>query len=227
MPTPTQTVGRVAAELPQAMKVFARHGIDFWCGGHRTVESACRAKGIDPGLLLEEIGRLPPPIAEEDCWTDRPLEELTAHLISRYHDPHREELSTLEELAETVARVHGANGPARLGELLGAVQELREELEPHMMREERLFFPWIAHRESGVPQAVELMLDDHEDTAQLLERIRLLTGEYQLPQEACETWRLLWYSLEKFEALMRIHIHLENNVLFPRALAVNGAWYRG
>lgn len=217
---PNVLVGRLAAEHPASTRVFARHGIDFCCGGGRPLEQVCRERGLDPAAVVSEIEEV---LAEPDRgaarWGAVPLTEVIRHIVIVFHEPHREELSRLDAMARKVLAVHGEKDPERLGELAGIVGELRADLQQHMAKEESVLFPMIASGHgamAGGPVAV--MVAEHETAGAMLRRIRELTDDYRLPEGACNTWRALWHGLERFERDLHEHVHLENNVLFPRAL---------
>jgi len=214
-----QTVGQLAAERPASVKVFHRHGIDFCCGGGISLEQACEKRGLDTTEVRREIAdeenRNP---GDPDAWQSRPLGELIDHIVASYHRPLDEELPRLEGLARKVARVHGERHP-ELQPLLEACLELAQDLGPHMMKEEQVLFPAIGVGNKGfIPQPIEVMQMEHETMGELLAGIRELTGGFVVPEDACGSFRALFNGLEALEQSLHEHIHLENNILFPRAL---------
>lgn len=218
--TPSTTVGALAAAHPAVTRVFARRGIDFCCGGGKTLEEVCQRRGLDVQALLRELAaelereELEAPVV----WTERSPAELIDHLLERHHDPLREELRRLHGLALKVVRVHGGKEPERLPQLADTVTELEEELVPHLEKEERILFPWILSGRPIPPGGpIERMMFEHERAGQLLAQLRTLTDGYTVPQGACTTWRALWSGLEALERDLQEHMHLENNILFPRA----------
>lgn len=213
-------VGHLATEHPLATRVFARHGLDYCCGGGRTLQDACVARGLDPDQVLDEIRREVTPVpAPESRWSRAPLDELIGHIVTVYHQPLREELPRLEAMARKVLDVHGDKDPDRLCELLEVYLRLRRELEEHMEKEEEVLFPLIAAGYTRAARDTMVALEDEHDRAgAALRRLRSLTDDYHAPPGACNTWRALWYGLGTLEQSMHIHIHLENNILFPRAL---------
>lgn len=217
--TTTTTVGQIAAEYPLATRVFARHGIDFCCGGGRALEEIAAKRGLDASAVLAEIEReLTSPNGSARNWTEAPLGELIDHILSTYHEPLYEELPRLEAMARKVYRVHADKDPERLGAVLETYLALMHELDAHMVKEEQVLFPAIrtGHGpEAGGPIAV--MEEEHEAAGAALRRLRELTDDYQPPANACNTWRALWHGLGALETMMHEHIHLENNILFPRA----------
>jgi regulator of cell morphogenesis and NO signaling len=222
--TETTTVGEIASIVPSAVRLFQRHGIDFCCGGRTPLSVACRDKGMPFPDVVSTIQALAvePRDADRD-WTREPLDALTDHIVATYHDPLREELPRLEEMASKVAAVHGAKDP-RLARLRAIVTELGADLRAHMQKEERVLFPAIRAIERGgraaipLPAPIAVMEHEHDHAGALLTGLRLLTEGYTPPDWACGTLRALYHGLAELESTMHVHVHLENNVLFPRAL---------
>ena len=220
--SPDSRVGEIAARYPLATRVFARHGIDFCCGGGVALAEACAKREIDPADVLEEIEReITSPGADVATrrWHEAPLGELVVHIVERYHDPLREELPRLEAMARKVFRVHRDKDPERLGALLESFLRLKSELDQHLHEEEESLFPSLLLAAAGRPSQVGSFVDDHTRVGQELHRIRELTDDFRVPEGACNTWNALWHGLAALEADLHEHIHLENNVLFPRAAA--------
>ena len=213
------TVGEVAANYPLSTRVLTRYDIDFCCGGGRSLGEACQKAGVSVEQVMEEVQREGAVHEATESWTERPLGELLDHILEVHHRPLDKELPRLEAMAGKVLDVHGAKDPARLGELARTVSELRNELEPHMMKEEQILFPWIrSGRGASAGPPIQVMMMEHEAAGALLERLRELSSGYQPPEDACATWSALYEGLEALDADLRQHIHLENNILFPRAL---------
>jgi regulator of cell morphogenesis and NO signaling len=142
------------------------------------------------------------------------------HILVAYHQPLKEELPRLEAMARKVLQVHGEKEPQMLAELLAVFLGLKAELEPHMEKEEQILFPMIERRQGVLADGpVEVMREEHDRAGLALKRLRELTNDYEVPPRACNTWRALWHGLAALEESLHQHIHLENNVLFPRALA--------
>jgi len=225
-----RTVGDLAAEIPAAARVFEKYGIDYCCGGKDLLESACRQRGIAPETLLDEVAQAgQAPAADAVCdWNTAPLRHLIAHIISRHHAYLRSELPRISELFTKVVRAHGQREPV-LGEVSEVFTFLREELEAHMMKEEMILFPAITRLEAGqtagpfpsIAQPIARMEYEHESAGRALAQLRHLTRDYYIPDEACNTWRALFQALPELEADLHQHIHLENNILFPRAAATS------
>ena len=220
MVTSEITVGRIAAEHPLATRVFARHQIDYCCGGGRPLGEVCAAKGLDPDVVLEEIAMEIGPAASVTDWSRAPLSSLIDHIVNTYHVSLAEELPRLEGMAAKVVRVHGDKDPVRLAEMHAVMAALRAELEDHMLKEEQILFPMIRRGHgAGANGPVAVMLREHTEAGAALARLRALTDDYVAPEGACNTWRALFAGLAALETALHEHIHLENNILFPRALA--------
>ncbi len=215
-------IGHIAAEHPIATRVFARHGIDFCCAGGKPIEDACQSRGLDTEQILGEIRvELAGSDDDQERWNEADLSDLIDHILTTYHRPLEEELPRLESMARKVVRVHGAREPEVLPELLTTFLGLKEELEQHMMKEETILFPMIREgRGSEALAPISVMEAEHASAGGALERLRELTNGYEAPADACNTWRALWHGLGALEGDLHQHIHLENNVLFPRALAM-------
>ena len=214
-------VGKIAAEYPLATRVFARHGIDFCCGGGKPIAEVCQANGLNTQVILDEIeDELSVVEVDPKRWDEADLDTLIDHILVTYHRPLAEELPRLELMAQKVFVVHGERQPNILEELLATFLRLKTELESHMMKEEQILFPMIRQgRGSHAAGPVAVMEHEHESAGEALERLRELTNGYEVPEGACNTWRALWHGLADLEGSLHQHIHLENNILFPRALA--------
>ena len=213
-------VGDIAAHHPLATRVFARHGIDFCCGGGQALALACARRDLQPEPVVDEIRReLTGHVDEPSRWLAAPLPDVVDHIVATFHRPLREELPRLETMARKVARVHAERDPeGRLPRIVATLVVLRGELEDHMAREEAALFPALLAASGDAP--VEPFVDEHASAGEMLARLRDLTEQYVPPADACNTWRALWAGLEALESTMHEHVHLENNVLFPRAMAV-------
>lgn len=222
MSNPRNSTGTTLAELatgiPAASRVFRRVGLDYCCSGNRSLAEACRARGLDADALLREIGSEPAGASPDVDWSARPLNELVEHILVRYHEPLRRELPELMELARKVERVHAEKASVPKG-LHDHLAMMHAEVLDHLAKEEQVLFPMILAgqgRRAGAP--VQVMEHEHKDHGRNLARVRELTGDLAPPAEACTTWRALYLRLAALEGELMDHIHLENNVLFPRAL---------
>ena len=223
--TETTTVAAVAAAVPDSVAVFQAQGIDFCCGGARALGDVCRERGIrfsELAAAIEEAQRHS--TQERADWQHEPLHALIDHIIETYHKRLREELPRLHALAVKVRRAHGDKTPdvARLEDLL---TELSTGLIEHMGKEEAVLFPAIRNLEGGdmsrtarLTVPVQVMEQEHEHAGVLLAELRGAANDYQVPDWGCGTVRALYRGLEDMERSMHVHVHLENNILFPRAL---------
>ena len=223
-----RSVGELVAENPATARVFEKYGIDYCCGGKKPLNQACRERGIAPEPVVEALGHAGDrPAAQNRDWNRVPLHELIAHIVSRHHAYLKTELPRSLELFTKVARAHGEREP-RLVEAKEVFEVLKEELESHLMKEEMILFPAIGRLESsgkaGAPCPLEhpiaRMEYEHESAGRALAQMRHLTFDYHIPEEACNTYRALFAALVELEADLHEHIHLENNILFPRAAAL-------
>ncbi len=215
----TQTLGTLAAQHPEATQVFLRHRLDFCCGGQQPLQQACDAAGLDAQAVAREIEQLRA-THQAPSWHDRPLPEIVEFIVSQYHEPLRRDLPALIEAARRVERVHRAaqECPHGLSVHLG---HMDLELRQHMSKEEMALFPALLSGTRGarLHMPVRVMMQEHDDHAAELKRLRELTRDFEVPPQACATWRGLYAALQRLEEELMQHIHLENNVLFPRALA--------
>ncbi len=224
------TVGEIVAHDYRAAGVFQRHGIDFCCGGRRPLAEAAEAKGIAVTVIVSELQRLdgPPAIAVENGT----CAELIAHIVDRHHGYLRTALPTITAYLEKLVNVHGGRHP-ELAAIAGRFRDVREELESHMYKEEQILFPLIEQVEradtgraaapSGPPVAgiVEVMEAEHTAAGTALADMRTLSRDYVVPADGCTTYAACYRSLAEFESDLHRHIHLENNVLFPRASEID------
>lgn len=232
--TPQTQVSEIVVQNPAATRVFHRHGIDFCCGGKRPLGDVCAERLLDVEEIRREIETATPADGQDRDWSTAPLAEIVDFILERYHNPLREELPRLEAMAQKVLRAHGAKFPEMIPPVEECLRELASDLTAHMMKEERVLFPYVAALErataGGAPLPrspfgtvagpIQAMEAEHEDAGRLLAEMRRLTGGYRLPEGACNTFRALFHGLEELEREMHLHVHLENNILFPRAEAL-------
>ena len=219
-----QTLGQLATAVPTAARVFHRHGLDYCCGGNRSLAAACAESGLDLGTVLEELqaaAATSPGTGQR--WADRTIPELVGYILERYHIPLKLEVPRLLDLARTVERVHGSKPSCPKG-LAQHLEEMQQALEVHLMKEEQILFPLALTARRGLARMpIQVMLEEHDDHGQALRRTRALTNDFRLPEDACLKWRELYRSLAELEEELMAHIHLENSVLFPKVLDTNGS----
>jgi regulator of cell morphogenesis and NO signaling len=214
-----QSLGDLVTAFPAAAKVLQRYRLDYCCGGQQSLDEACAAENIDPEAVLRDIEVAGAGAVDVARWDRRPLDELVQHILDRYHAPLRVELPRLIELAGQVERAH-ADKPRCPSGLADLLTEVKAAVEGHLVKEEQILFPLIvAGRGPTAHMPVQVMMQEHEDHGKSLRRIRELTSDLTVPEHACASWRELYRALGELAVELMDHIHLENNILFPRALA--------
>ena len=230
MPTAEQTLREIALTNPAATRVLEKLHLDYCCGGARTLRQACHDASLPLGDVIESLSAAAPPAGARD-WRSQPLAVLTAHIRDTHHRYTRDEIDRLAALFQKVCGVHGERHPELL-ELRGIFIGLAQELSTHMMKEEMILFPYIERMEESivagdpvlptpfgtVRNPVSMMLREHDDAGTALRALRRVSGEYNPPADACISFQALYRALADFEADLHQHIHLENNILFPRAI---------
>ncbi|MFT5316460.1 MAG: regulator of cell morphogenesis and NO signaling [Candidatus Krumholzibacteriia bacterium] len=217
--TPETGIGQIAASHPLATRVFSRHKLDFCCGGGRAIGDVCLENGLDTNAVITEIAKELDSTVAEVRWDEKPVLELIDHISVAYHEPLWEELPRLEELALKVLDAHGEKEPEKFQEIADLVVAMRAELEEHMTKEEQILFPLVKEGRTNMTLGpIAVMMVEHDEAGDVLRRLRQLTNDYDVPAEACNTWRALWFGLNALEEALHEHIHLENNILFPRVL---------
>jgi regulator of cell morphogenesis and NO signaling len=212
--------------------IFEELNIDSCCGGHRTLAEACAEKGIDPESVLSRLMTDSPesdPVAGVEEGMDGSLSEAVDHLLQTHHTFLKEALPRLAALLDKVVNAHVARHPElnTVQELFG---ELRADLEPHLMKEEQVLFPMIKQLESSggtaelncgpLQNPIRVMLAEHERVLTLFERIRATTRNFEMPEDGCESYRLLLTGLDELEMDTLLHIQKENDILFPQVLTM-------
>jgi regulator of cell morphogenesis and NO signaling len=239
--TPETLVGELAAAEPASIRVFQRFGIDFCCGGKRPLNEVCGEHGVSYDELAAALAEASARPTDGRDWTRERLSTLADFIVTRYHDRLREELPRLEAMAAKVNHVHGEKVPDVFPKLNAVLNELSQDLVAHMTKEEMILFPAIkeldeAEAESRAPlprfplgalrMPMSVMEQEHDRAGELLATLRELTSGYQPPEWACNTYRGLYAGLEELEADMHVHVHLENNVLFPRSAELEQRFVR-
>ena len=231
-----KTVKEIVLEMPGSEDVFERLGIDYCCGGDKRLEDACQAAGRPVGevlQLLEAAKNTVPAEAGASDWSQQSLASLVNHIVEKHHTFCRQELARLELLLAKVSEVHGANHP-ELRRIQTIFSGMSKELQMHLIKEEQTLFPYIARMEDAVTRGmpfprppfgtvqnpVRMMVLEHDNAGAALHEMRKLSGDHQVPEDGCSSYKALYEGLRSFESDMHQHVHLENNILFPRALAL-------
>ena len=229
-----ETLGQIAAKDLRKAQVFKKYGLDFCCGGKKTVKEACAEKGLDVTKVEKELQQADTmPSSRPLPYGDWSLDFLSDYIVNTHHSYVRKNLPDIKAYAEKVMRVHGNHHPELLRINL-LVQDIYAELMAHMVKEERVLFPYIkelvaatnntrpVHAASfgTVQNPINMMEMEHELVGKNLDEIRVLSNNYLLPEDACASYSLLYRMLDEFEDDLHLHIHLENNILFPKALEI-------
>jgi regulator of cell morphogenesis and NO signaling len=237
--TEDMTVREIVANDFRSAEVFQRHGIDFCCRGNRSLEDACRSGGISVERILREVTEITaPPTAGGPRFNSWDLATLVSYIQANHHAFVRRTIPVLRTHTEKVAKVHGDAHP-ELREVARLVALIADEMTSHMAKEEHILFPYIVALEQAVTannsapatpfgtvrNPIRMMEAEHESSGDAMARIRDLTSGYAVPEGACTTYRVCLQELEAFERDLHEHVHLENNILFPRALQLESeAW---
>lgn len=223
---PKSTLADIASSHPHLIPVMQRFQLDFCCGGGETLESACLRQGLTTSVVVSEFECTTPSAESVPLrnWTLSSMAELADHIETTHHAFVRASMKSLAALAEKVAMAHAKKHP-ELNELRVLIALLDADMMDHMIREERVLFPWLRRLERpteitssppwSVKRPIDCMVHDHDDVANLLRQIRALTRDFTPPPDACSSYRNMLILLADLEADTHTHIHLENNILFP------------
>ena len=234
-----KSVRDLALENPASTRVFEKLGIDYCCGGKKSLDEACRDANLNVDQVLAALEQADQPNAATKAaanWDAEPLAALIAHIQKTHHKYTREEIARLGPLFQKVCNVHGRNHPELL-KVHKAFKSLAQELDSHLHKEEMILFPHIvrmeeslACKESFVPapfgsvqNPVSMMEHEHDSAGNALRTMSQVSDGYSAPPDACISYQTLYHALADFEADLHQHIHLENNILFPRAVAMEQA----
>lgn len=234
-----RTVRELAIEVPNATRTFEKLGIDYCCGGARSLNDACMHAHVsvdDVVRALEQGSSLgPAEEANSQDFANGALDNLIAHIVTTHHAYVKQELPRLQQLLNKVVSVHGKNHP-ELGQIQQIFQGMSAELGSHLMKEENILFPYIVALENAVNNGslkprpafgtvsnpVHMMELEHDSAGAALKCISELSANYTPPEDGCFSYKTLYSALHEFEGDLHQHVHLENNILFPRAIAMEG-----
>jgi regulator of cell morphogenesis and NO signaling len=221
----------IVVEVPDTIPVLEQFGIDYCCGGKHTLAEACTKRDQSIALVLEALARRGGDTATPEIqWQTAPLCKLIHYIVQKHHTFTRDQLTLIQELASKVERRHGTTHPEvhKVNETLAVISA---ELTHHFFCEENVLFPYIEQREqkqtpvaqaifNNIEQPVARMMMEHDQTGDEFRVLREITNNYRPPDDACTTYRALYRAMEDLERDLHRHIHLENNILFPRALSL-------
>lgn len=225
--TETSKTGDIVTQFPMASQIFKKYKIDFCCGGDRPIGEALEQKQLDKEEVLQQINELYQASKSENKkqinWAEQDYGTLIDHVLNVHHAYLNQALPELAAFVKKVYRVHGQHRP-ELAEVFSLFNQLKMELEHHLIQEEEMIFPKVKEYEQApsqtkleeIVQAIEVLEREHERSGNLLHELRKVTNDYILPEGACNTYRLTYLKLEELESDLFEHIHLENNILFPR-----------
>jgi regulator of cell morphogenesis and NO signaling len=230
-----RTVREMVLANPSTSRVFERFGIDYCCGGNKSLAEACSSAKVNMQEVAATLDK-PLPGNDECDWAKASLAELASYIVTKHHGFTRQEVRRLTPLLAKVIGVHGGNHE-ELHEIRTLFAELAQEMTMHMMKEEHMLFPYIEELEAAVNRGVRpvrpmfgtvqnpvrMMMMEHDSSGKVQHKIRELTNDFAPPADACVSYQTLYKALQEFEADMHQHIHLENSILFPRAVELEAS----
>jgi regulator of cell morphogenesis and NO signaling len=229
----------IAVSSPAAARILEKAGVDYCCGGSRSLQDACAEAGVSAEEMLARLRASGEPARPEDAdWLSAPLGELTKHIRERHHGYVRGAIPRVRALLEKVKAKHGATRP-EIALIEGLFLQLGQEMIAHMQKEEIVLFPYIerlelARREGAklerpffqtVRNPIQMMINEHDAAGDLAKQIRKASSGYATPADACASYQRLYSELLEFETDLHQHVHLENNILFPRAIEMENEGY--
>lgn len=227
----SKTVREYAVEIPQSVRVFEKLGIDYCCGGGKSLSEACAQIKVPVEQVLSSLSAIvTPELNGASDWKQAPLSDLVDHIVTKHHTYVKQELPRLDLLLNKVAGKHAEKHP-ELKRVLIVFGTMRDELNSHLLKEEQILFPYIKQLESNgqrramfgsVRNPIHMMEIEHDSAGEALRELRQITNQFTAPEEGCFSYKTLYQGLVEFEADLHQHIHLENNILFPRAIELEG-----
>lgn len=225
-------IGELVAQDYRAAAVFKKYGIDFCCQGNRTIEDACVAKNLDSKLVVTDLNSINQVSSEGTTdYKSWPIDLLVDYIEKKHHRYVEEKTQEIKPYLDKICRVHGEHHP-ELFEINEHFNAAAGELATHMKKEELVLFPFVrkmakAKQENTVPDTphfgtvenpIQMMMNEHTTEGERFRKIETLSNNYTPPQDACNTYRVTFALLKEFEQDLHLHIHLENNILFPKAI---------
>jgi len=230
-------VNEIALSNPGARRVLEDRGIDYCCGGGKSLHKACLEANIPAEEILWQLRQNSAKVVPgESQWSSAPLAELTKHIRERHHQYVRNSIPRLRALLEKVREKHGGRH-RELGVIEKLFGDVASEMLMHMQKEEQILFPFIDSLERAangngtveppffqtVKKPIYSMMKEHDSAGELVRQIRAASGGYKAPTDACTSYQAAYQALEEFEKDLHLHVHLENNILFPRAVELEAA----
>lgn len=225
------TVGDIVTKDFRAARIFANYNIDFCCGGKKTLSEACSAGNAEIEAVIDELSKLGKVSGNDTRFENWGADFLVDYIVNNHHAYINRSIPLIEMHLEKVSEKHGAAHPEVL-KLNGLFGEVKEELLSHMMKEEKMLFPYIKNLQlaekggfkvhhapfGNVENPIRVMEMEHQKAGNVLKAISDVTNNYKAPDDACNTYKVLYQELDEFEKDLHVHIHLENNILFPKAI---------
>lgn len=224
-------IGDIVVKLPKASEVFKTFKIDFCCGGNRPLIEAINENGLNEEEILAKLQELYESVQElkskDTDWAKASFSDLIDHIVNTHHSYLNQELPKLSELTRKIYRVHG-EGHSELSDVYKLFHTLKMELEQHLIKEEEIVFPLIKQYEANPSDellektinAINELEDEHEEAGTILKKLRKITDDYTVPSDGCQSYDLTFKGLELLESDVFQHVHLENNIMFPRLMAL-------
>jgi len=227
----------IALSNPAARQVLETAGVDYCCGGGKSLQEACMRADVSAEEVLKRLRENSKDISpDETAWTSVPLSDLTRHIREKHHRYVRDAISRVQPLLDKVKARHGANHP-EIADIQRLFTEVGREMIMHMQKEEQILFPYIDALQrsadgNGTVEApffqtvrnpIQTMMQEHDAAGEIVRQMRKASSEYTAPADACMSYKALYQDLREFEADLHHHVHLENNILFPRAVEMEAA----
>ena len=224
----SEKIGDIVARFPKAGEIFTEYAIDFCCGGFRSLSEAIKEQGLDEKIVLGRLGKSYQETLGTDRkdidWRQEPTTNLIDHILNTHHVFMRRELPQLSDLSTTILRVHGASHGEVLSKVHRLFHNLKMEIDQHLIKEEEIVFPLIRdYVENSASSQLEKIVDmnrelmkEHDGAGDVIKELRKVTDQYSVPSDGCPTYIMTYSKLEDMESNLFQHIHLENNILFPR-----------
>lgn len=227
----SQKIGEIVTKFPKAADVFMENKIDFCCGGDRPLITAIEEKNLDEKEIVDALNKLygdfKDNLSKDTDWENAPIDKLVDHIINTHHAYLWDELPKIGELSTTILKVHGGNHP-ELSKVHKLFSSIKMELEEHLAKEESTQYPAIkkyleTKSHDDLKDAIDIIDElekEHTNAGDILKELRLVTDDYKIPEDVCTTFEVTYTKLQEMESDLFKHIHLENNILFPRLRAI-------